>query len=98
MENEEFRKRKKELDEIHEKNLMNLYREYAHSNAKFKLGDWIKDERWAFVVDKITTSKFMSEFPSVVYHGFELKKDLTPRKDRNRVAIYGNGAELIRSA
>ena len=73
-----------------------LYVDFAMTNAKFKIGDIIKDHRWAFKVDKITVSK-MYDFPEAVYHGVELKKDLTPRKDNNRVAIYGNDCELIES-
>ncbi len=72
----------------------NLHIEYANSIALFKIGDIIKDERWAFKIDKITYY-IIGGMSMPVYHGFELKKDLTPRKDKNRVAIYGNKATLI---
>ncbi len=75
-----------------------LYKEYALSNAKFKIGDMIKDYRSALVIDRITASGPMFGKPEAVYHGFELKKDLTPRKDKSRVAIFGNKAELLKSA
>ena len=37
-------------------------------------------------------------YPEPVYKGIELKKDLTPKKNGDMVAIYGNsGVELVRS-
>lgn len=74
-----------------------LNRQYALESAKFKVGDIIKDLRWTFKVDRITySSSSMFKFPVPIYEGFELKKDLTPRKDKNRVQIWGNEAELIK--
>jgi|JI10StandDraft_1071094.scaffolds.fasta_scaffold1196755_1 hypothetical protein len=70
--------------------------EYGMSKVIFKVGDIIKDERWAMLIDKITVSRtFGSRLPEPLYQGLELKKDLTPRKDGNRVSIYGNNAQLI---
>lgn len=68
--------------------------EYAKSMRIFKVGDIIKDYRWILEIDNISTSISFG-IAQPVYNGFELKKDLTPRKDKNRVAIYGNKATLI---
>lgn len=62
---------------------------YAKSQEKFKIGDIIKDDRWAFKIDKITCYVSFGKVEPV-YHGVELKKDLTPKKNNNRVCIYGN--------
>ena len=75
----------------------NLNLEFALSNAKFKIGDTIKDTRWAFTIDQITAFKIL-DFPLIVYHGFELKKDLTPKKNGSRVSIHGNNADLVKKA
>jgi hypothetical protein len=91
-----YKNKLKAIEAQFEKDKIELYREYALSNAKFKIGDLIKDDRWAFVVDKISVSKY-GEFPNAVYHGYELKKDLTPRKDKSRVNIYGNDAQLLKA-
>lgn len=71
-----------------------VYRKYAKDQEKFKVGDIIKDERWAFEIDKITAGKSFG-LPQPVYHGFELKKDLTPKKNNNRVCIYGNNGVIL---
>jgi len=97
MDKEIYKAKLKQIEKDFETSKYALYQEYALSNAKFKIGDTIKDGRWAFVIDKITTSKYF-DLPEPVYHGFELKKDLTPKKSMERVTIYGNKAELIKSA
>ena len=74
-----------------------LYYQYGMSTAKFKIGDLIKEPRWALVVDTITVGKSFG-LPEPIYHGFELTKNLQPRKDKGRVAIYGNECELVLSA
>lgn len=94
MTKEEYQSKLKSIEFEFETARHNLYKEFALSNAKFKLGDMIRDSRFAFVVDRITVSRLF-DFPEPVYHGYELRKDLTPRKYKSRVAIYGNKAELI---
>ena len=95
MKEEVYKKKLQEIECDAELKKRNLYKEYAFSNAKFKIGETIKDNRWMFVVDRITASKFLG-LPQPVYHGFELKKDLTPKKNGNRVSIHGNDAELVK--
>lgn len=95
MKKEIYLEKLKKIEEDYNLKKHELYKEYVFQNAKFKIGDTIKDERWSFVVDKITVYKAF-DTPEPVYHGFELKKDLTPKKNGNRVTIYGNEAELVR--
>lgn len=94
---EEYNTKINEAKKRHEAEINSLHKEYAMSNAKFSVGDIIKDHRWTLLIDKITWSKFMSD-PEPVYQGLELKKDLTPRKDGSRVSIYGNKADLVKKA
>ena len=96
MEKETYLEKLKEIEQDAAVKKSNLYKEYALANAKYKVGDLIKDERWAFVIDKISVYVGYG-IPQPVYHGFELKKDLTPKKNNSRVTIYGNEGELVRS-
>lgn len=94
MTEEIYKKKLKDIQEEANKATRRLWEEYAMSNAKFKVGDIIKDHRWTLKVDRITTYVSFG-LPEPVYHGAELKKDLTPKKNNNRGAIHGNDAELI---
>lgn len=73
-----------------------LQRNFALSNAKFKIGDIIGDERFAFKVEGISVSMLNAYVPEPVYYGLQLKRDMTVRKDRKKVCIYGNTATLIK--
>ncbi len=95
MEEIDYKEKLKKLEADFELAKKQLHYDFAMSNAKFKKGDVIKDERWAFIIDNITVYKSFG-LPEPVYSGYELKKDLTPRKDGNRVSIYGNKAILIK--
>lgn len=91
----EYKDQLKLLDSSFHNAKLKLANEFVNGNAKFKIGDTIKDGRYAFVIDEINI--YLSYgLPVPVYRGFELKKDLTPRKDKNRVGIYGDNAELIK--
>jgi len=98
MEETEYNERMKKIETDYEQAKKNLYIEYGLSQSKYKKGDIIKDHRWAMLIDRITVSKTFG-LPQPVYTGAELKKDLTPKANGNRVSIYGNeGIELIKSA
>ena len=73
-----------------------LYVEYGLSQAICKVGDIIKKDDDIVLVDKIRAYKALG-LPMPIYHGIQLKKDLTPRKDEKRGIIYGNErVELIK--
>ena len=94
MTEQEYETRLKVIEHSFEMEKKKLYWEYGMSHVMFKVGDIIRDHRWALKIDKITVAKNFG-LPEPVYHGLELKKDLTPRKDKSRVAIYGNNCELV---
>ncbi len=97
MEEKEYREKLKKIEADFKTARETLYSEYGLSQAKCAIGDIVKDNRWALKVDKITVSKGFG-LPEPVYHGFELKKDLTPKKNFSRVAIHGNnGVEVIKN-
>ena len=95
MKTEEYKLKLKEIEAEYGANKKALDKEYALSNAKFKVGDIIKGERWTIKVDTISTYVWCGE-PEPVYRGYELKKDLTPKKSMERQSIHGNNAELIK--
>ena len=97
MEETEYNERLKKIEADFEQAKKQLYFDYGMSKVIFKKGDIIKDSRWAMLIDRITVSKTFG-LPEPVYSGLELKKDLSPRKDGNRVSIYGNNAELVKGA
>ena len=99
MEPTEYKEKLKQLGEDYEAATKKLKIKFALSNAKFKVGDIIKDERWTILVDKITTSVRFDRLPEPVYHGVELIKNLTPNKKGTRNSIYGHhGVELVKPA
>ncbi len=82
-----------ELDYRNKKNA--LIKEYGLSQAKFKVGDIVRDHRFIMKIDKIKAALQFGEV-LVVYEGFELTKKLEIRKDKSRRGIYGNeGVELM---
>jgi len=99
MEELEYTQKLKKLEEVYLSDKKALHIEFALSNAKFKKGDIIiEDSKGIILIDKITTYIGFG-LPEPVYHGLLLKKDLTPKKNGEREAIYGNRCvELIKSA
>ena len=90
-----YKEKELEIEAAYTEAKKQLYIKFALSNALFKKGDIIKNHRVTMLIDRITVSKSLG-LPEPVYTGFELKKDLTPRKDQNRVSIYGNKGELVK--
>ena len=94
----EYDEKMKQIDADYEKAKKDLYIKYALSHAIYKKGDIIKDHRWTILIDNVTTYKGF-DLPMPAYHGKELKKDLTPKKNGDRQSIYGNREiELVKSA
>jgi hypothetical protein len=89
MTKEEYNAEMKVIETNYEQLKKNLYIKFALSNAIYKKGDIIRDHRWTILIDNITTYKGF-ELPMPAYHGKELKKDLTPKKNGDRQSIYGN--------
>src|SRR5690242_19211836 len=90
MTEQEYHKELESIERDYESQKQKLYIKYGMSKKLFENGNVIKSHNGQLLmIDKITVSKFHG-LPEPVYHGFELKKDLTPRKDKNRISIYGN--------
>lgn len=103
MEPQEYREKLKALELEYEKKRKILHVEYAMGTAKYGIGDIIKDNIKAILINKITVNKHWEELPEPVYHGIELAKDMKPKKKRNDASIYGNGhknnpVELVKKA
>lgn len=91
---EEFRSKAKEIRDNAEKDVRQLGKELAFSNATAKAGDLIKSKHGqkAIIVDdiKFSMTNYMvrEETPECVYFGFVLTKSGRPRKDNERTMIY----------
>ncbi len=98
MEESEYTKRLAKIESDYEQEKKKLYLAYGLSQAKYKVGDIIKDHRGVILVDRVTVSKTLG-LPETVYSGAELKKDFKPKANGSRLSIYGNHrAELLKSA
>lgn len=73
-------------------NISELYivKEYAYANNPYKIGDVIRDHSHIIKIEKIKFCRASvgEEFPSCVYHGIELKKDLTPKKNQENTVMF----------
>lgn len=80
----------KALSDEYEKEKSSIFVKYCKANNKVRVGDKITSLNGvSILVDKITFTMWRrSESPECVYHGLELKKDLTERKDKRRSVIY----------
>jgi len=96
MEESEYNTKLEELETNHRLAKQKLYIQFGLSKKIYTEGDIIKGTTDTILIDRITVNKGFS-LPEPVYHGLILKKDLTPRKDRERGSIYGNArTELIK--
>ena len=89
MEIEEFKNAKADLELKFKKEKDALAISYALSNNPYKIGDILqRKEAYIIKIDKITVDINSYGIPGCVYHGPELKKDLTPKKNGNRESIW----------
>lgn len=81
-----------------EKDKRDLDSQYAVSNKRFVKGDIIKNHNSTILIDEYKLARSFNGIPYIVYHGFELKKDLTPKKNGARDSIhdeYDDEIELL---
>lgn len=97
---EEYKKALADIEAEKYRKIKQLSIQYALDTKKYKVGDIIKSNRVNVIIkiSKITVYSPLYELPMAVYHGIELKKDLTPKKNTAQNAIYGDDqTELIKS-
>ena len=59
-----------------------------------KIGDIVTDHTGSVKVERITFYRgFNDSLPVCVYHGIELKKDLTPTKKGDKREVYQNNID-----
>jgi hypothetical protein len=89
MTKQEYQNRLKELEEKFEKDKKQLAQDFVFSNLKYKVGDIVVTDNVSSIkVDDIKCGYGLFSVPHVSYWGYELKKDLTPRKDKSRRSIW----------
>lgn len=89
MKEQEYNEQLKKIESDYEQAKKQLHFKFGMSQVKFGIGDVIQHPGSIIKVDKISVYKGFG-LPVPVYYGAELKKDLTPKKNGNRSAIYGN--------
>jgi len=95
---EEYKERLNTLTNKFEKEKRDLSIEYTMSNKRFNKGDILKGHNSTILVDEFKLGRSFNGIPYLVYYGFELKKDLTPKKNGARDSIHDdndNSIELI---
>ena len=79
----------KETIKVYEKLKQQAIAEFVMSHCTVKIGDVINSNQdRSIVVDKITVSVNFGGKACAVCHGLVLKKDGTPRKDKERASVY----------
>lgn len=72
-----------------------LMKEYGLSNAKYKVGDIIRDRTCRIKIEKICVEEaFKSRYPKTVYYGSRVKKDGTPTKKERKEYIYQQNIKI----
>ena len=90
MKKEDLELQIKELEEAFNSKKSAICIAYCKANNWVKVGDAITNRHGeSILVDRITFTFGCLRFnPECVYHGIELKKDLTARKDGRRSTFY----------
>jgi hypothetical protein len=90
MTKQQYNDRIKEVEELHKINKLLVIQVYAYANNPYKVGDIIRDHSHIIKIERIKFCRpsIGEEFPSCVYHGIELKKDLTPKKNQGNTVMY----------
>ena len=88
MTKEEYLAKKKDIQLMREELLLELGREYALSNARYKIGDTVEDNQGRVIVESINAYYSPFELPSASYWGKELKKDGTPFLNGRKRRVY----------
>ena len=72
-----------------------LYIKYAESNRTNNVGDIITDHLCTIKVEKfVVRFPGLSRYPSIVYSGIKLKKDLTPYKNGDWDTIWQSNIKI----
>lgn len=91
---EELRATIKSLEKRNEIEINGIISRAVLSNAKYKVGDIVKDSCRSIEITKVKWSKnphFSNEFkPQAAYFGYVLTKTLARRKDQDTTVIYEN--------
>lgn len=89
MEKSEYDSKLAELHKEFDLQRKELAEEFAFSNAKYKEGDILEGSTGIMKVEKLRCNIIYDKV-DVLYVGYELKKDLTPKKSQEILYIHGN--------
>lgn len=85
----EYKDKLTDLEKNHNKLRLIEMKKFVDANNKFIIGDIVKDHIGSILIEKISYSwGHSSEDPCAVFFGLELKKNLEPRKDKNKRNVW----------
>ena len=87
MTNEEMKQKVAHIERVAELQKKAVYREFAQSNAKYKIGDIVGDNSDIIRIETISYSVFHGDV-SIYYYGPLLTKKGDPRKDGTKRAVF----------
>lgn len=87
MTNEEMKQKIAHIERVAELQKKAVYREFAESNAKHKIGDIVGDNTDTILVEKISYTVFHGDI-SIFYYGPLLTKKGETRKDGAKRAVF----------
>lgn len=87
MTNEEMKQKIAHIERVALLQKIAIYREFAESNAKYKIGDIVGDDSDIIRVEQISYSIYHGDI-SIYYYGPLLTKKGEPRKDGAKRAVY----------
>lgn len=88
MTKEEYLTKRKDMLRRQQKELFELAREYAMSNARYKVGDTVEDGLGRVIAESVEIYHSPYSLPSVSYWGKELKKDGKPFLNGRKRRVY----------
>lgn len=88
MSEEEYIKKKKDLEIELRLNILNLNAEYAHANNHLKRGDIAEDHIGKIRVESISYGYVSYGLPQCIYKGQTLKKDGTETAKKEQREVY----------
>lgn len=91
----EYQERLSQIDKEYNEKKNSLYKEFALSRNKVKIGDIIQDSTTIIKVEKIKIFLDINCIPQCVYYGMEMRKDKMPKAKYKLGQVFQNNLKKI---